>query len=102
VRGPSTLRHHTFHQPDFNARFTTSFCGECGTTICKTSDELPEMKGLVNVFGGTLDADEGTEEEREKMFAKLTKPTWELLDGKYRVGWLEGLRVGSEGAGARL
>jgi len=40
---------------------TTSFCGDCGTTISKIVDGFEKFKGLVVVQGGTLDEGQGFE-----------------------------------------
>lgn len=56
--------------------FTSSFCPNCGTTVCKETTR-EDFKGLIMAEGGTLD--EGFEE--------VTKPEAELFT-KHRAAWL--------------
>ena len=64
-------------------KLTLSFCGDCGSALCKTAD-ADEFRGLKIVFAGTLDgAGEGGGVE--------TKPDGELWV-KYRVPWLQEIK----------
>jgi len=77
-------KHYTFVRG--SETHTTSFCGECGTTVSKVVEGLDKFKGHVIVEAGTLNEDEG--------FNDL-KVTTELYV-KNRAGWLKGIEGAHE------
>jgi hypothetical protein len=71
-------KHYPFKQ-ELGDNFITSFCGECGTSVCMTTD-LKGFEDYIIVFGGTLD--EG--------FDANSKPEVEFFT-KHRANFLSGL-----------
>ncbi|KAF2801321.1 uncharacterized protein BDZ99DRAFT_403637 [Mytilinidion resinicola] len=70
-------KHYVFTQ-EAGDEFTTSFCGNCGTTVCKET-QAEGFKGLVIVEAGALNVGSGVE---------YVKPEGEIWV-KHRVGWLK-------------
>lgn len=52
-----TPKHWTFQQNESGLHFKTTFCGDCGTLICKENDEADDFKPVLILQLGT--ADEG-------------------------------------------
>jgi hypothetical protein len=50
-------KHYTFIRGE--EKHTTSFCGDCGTTVSKVVDGFEKFKDLVVVQAGTLDEGQG-------------------------------------------
>jgi len=70
-----TPKHHTFVRGE--EIHTTTFCGDCGTTISKIVDGFEKFKGLAVIQAGTLDEGQGF--EKMKMDAELyvtTRADW--------------------------
>ena len=72
-------KHYTFVRGE--EKHTTSFCGDCGTTVSKIVEGLEKFKDLVIVEAGTLNEGEGF--ESMKMDTELYV--------KSRAEWVRGI-----------
>jgi hypothetical protein len=58
-------------------KHTTSFCGECGTTVSKVIEGLDKFKDLVIVEAGTLDGGEGFDDMKmDAEFFVKSRAAW--------------------------
>jgi len=69
------VKHCNFTQ-EAGTVFETTFCPNCGSTICKTTNK-EELADFYIIEGGTIN--EG--------FSELTKPMLEIFT-KHRAGWV--------------
>ncbi len=80
-----TPKHYTFVRGE--EIHTTSFCGDCGTTVSKIVDGFEKFKGLVVVEAGTLDEGQGFEQMNvaAELYVSTRAPWLKEIEGAKQV-----------------